>query len=502
MSSTSALQSRLEAFATPEQYRRARAELLRLAPSHFQAFVKYVKPDFRFNWHHKLMCRYLDRLMRGEILFLMIFVEPQIGKSELVSRLFPAYFFGNYPDDRFLEACYGDSFASEFNIDVQRYMESDAYREIFPSVRLPSFGSDRNWVRNTSRFDIVGRDGRYNCVGVGSSTTGKTAHFLGIDDPVKGDKESRSAVYREEQWRWWKAVAKTRLRRNRAGMPPRICMTMTRWNHDDLAARVLAEAKANPRLLQPTVLSFPAEREDMSDPLDPRQIGEALWPANLTNRDYEAIKADPRTWNALYQQRPSAEQGAYLKRDAWKFFKEPPTRFDKLIQSWDLTFTEGPKTDFVVGFIAGRIGAKRYLLDRFRARVGFNGQLTAISGMASKWPEAIGKYLEKSANAFAAKQVLDKTISGVILWPVTGSKEFRCEAYAKEVDAGNWYLPDPSTCPWTHEFIEEGANFPFGKFDDQVDAWSQAAHVLSHGPTTDFMPVVVGGGGGSKWSKV
>lgn len=460
------------------------------------AFTKHMNKDYRIHWHHVRIASFLDRFVSGEITRLMIFTPPQVGKSELVSRNLPPFIFGKDPDHRIIGAAYGDSFASEFNIDVQRIMESEKYKQLFPETRIPEDGSGggKRWVRNSSRFDIVGRKGRYNSVGVGGSLTGKTGYTLLIDDPVKNEEEARSQVYRDRQWRWLKTVARTRLKKDLKGRPNKILLTMTRWHHDDLAGRLIAEMKANPNMPKWTILCFPMLREDMMDPLDPRELDEPLWPEMVSKEECEELKADPRTWNALYQQRPAPEAGAILKREWWKFYKEEPDKIaeiGKQIQSWDLTFTEGKSTDFVVGFVIGKAGPKRYLMDRFRARVGFNGQITAIEGLSARWPKATRRAIEKSANGYAAKQVLDKTLTGVTLEPVEGSKIFRAEAMAPQVQAGNWYLPDPSVCAWTLDFIEECAEFPFGKNDDQVDAWSQGAKILADGPKSMALPLSI-----------
>lgn len=485
--------------ASPIWHEIQSGQLVSKASTSMLAFTRAMNQNFRINWHHRVICNYLDKFVRREILRLMIFVEPQVGKSELVSRHLPAFQFGLDPDHRWIASAYGDTFASEFNMDVQKIMDTERYRSVFPKVRLPEHG-DRNFVRNSSRFDIAGRDGRYHSVGVGGSMTGKTGYTLSIDDPVKNEKEARSQVYRDDQWRWFKTTARTRLKKDRQGRQPGILLTMTRWSHDDLAARIMAELKANPNLPPWTILCFPAEREDMNDPNDPRKIGEPLWIENRNSNDLIELKADPRTWNSLYMQRPAPDAGAILKREWWKFYKELPSDLEIQIQSWDLTFTEGKSTDFVVGFVIGKKGAKRYLIDRFKARVGFNGQITAIEGMSSAHPKATRRAIEKSANGYAAKQVLDKTLSGVTLEPVEGSKVFRAEAMAPQVQAENWYLPDPSICPWTLDFIEECAEFPYGKNDDQVDAWSQGAKILSDGITFDFSPVSMTAA--SKWNKV
>ena len=279
------------------------------AQSSLLAFTKFVTPEFRVNWHHRVICNHIDKFIKGDITRLMIFLQPQIGKSELVSRHLPAYLFGKDPNHKVIAATYGDSFAALFNLDVQRIMDSDRYRLVFPTVKLAGAGEDGRWIRNSSTFDIVGRRGRYHSVGVGGSLTGRTGNTLIIDDPVKNDEEARSELFRDRQFRWYATVARTRLKKSTLGQVPKVLLTMTRWHEDDLAARLLAIAKSNPKLPQWTVLSFPAVCEATDNPLDPRSVGEPLWPEMLGLSELEEIKGtDARSFFSLYQQRPSPEE--------------------------------------------------------------------------------------------------------------------------------------------------------------------------------------------------
>lgn len=456
-------------------------EIKKKAPSHMLAFTKWMYPDFRINWHHKVICSHLDAFVKGDITRLMIFLQPQIGKSELVSRHLPAYIFGKDPDHRILAATYGDSFSSLFNLDVQRIMESEKYHNVFPGVMLAGHGEMGNWIKNSSTFDIVNRRGRYHSVGVGGSLTGRTGNTLIIDDPVKNDEEARSQTFRDKQFNWFVTTARTRLKRTQNGLkPPKILLTMTRWHEDDLAARLLTIAKNNPNLPQWTVLKFPAICEELGNPYDPRKLDQALWPEMMSREELEEVKqSDRRTWTSLYQQRPSPESGTVLKREWWKFYKVLPADLDTQISSWDLTFKDGEKNDFVVGQVWGKKGANKYLIDQVRARMGFNEQILAFESMAGKHPSVVAKLVEDTANGPALIAALKAKITGIIAIKPKGSKLARAESVAPEVESGNIYLPDPSIAPWVHDFIEECAVFPNGTNDDQVDAFSQALNRLA-----------------------
>jgi len=456
----------------------------------FLAFVKFVTPEFRVNWHHRVIGRHLDRFVRGEIPRLMVFLQPQIGKSELVSRHLPAYLFGRDPDHRVIAATYGDSFASLFNLDVQRIMDSERYRMAFPVVRLAEGSDEGRWMRNSSTFDVVGRRGRYHSVGVGGSLTGRTGNTLIIDDFLKNAEEANSALFRDRLFRWYATVARTRLKASALG-PPKVLLTMTRWHEDDPAARILAVAKANPSLPQWTVLSFPAVREDMSDPLDPRKVGEPLWPEMCPMSELEEVRAtDPRSYYSLYQQRPSPEEGTIVKRNWWRHYREAP-ECDLYLQSWDLTFKDSKGSDFVCGGVWGRKGANSYLLDIVHDRLSFTDSIHRLQSLSQRWPKAGAKLVEEAANGAALIDTLRNKVPGLIPVRPRGSKENRLRAVAHQIEAGNVHLPDPETCPWVRDFIEEFAVFPNGKHDDRVDMTTQALQRFSEMPAMNWSPVSI-----------
>ena len=110
--------------------------------------------------------------------------------SQIVSRYFPAYVFGKYPDLRIAGLSYAMDLASSMNRDVQRVIMSPEYSVLFPETRL----SDKRVVtvegqakRNSEEFEIVGKKGAYVGQGVGGPLTGKR-----VDCFVAGTKVTTS----------------------------------------------------------------------------------------------------------------------------------------------------------------------------------------------------------------------------------------------------------------------------------------------------------------------
>jgi predicted phage terminase large subunit-like protein len=147
-----------------------------LARKSLLEFTKYTMPNYKPNWHHEVMCEYLDRFIAGEIKRLMIFAPPRHGKSEIVSRRLPAYILGLNPNTPIIAASYGADLARRMNRDVQRIIDSPEYRRVFPDTRL--YGKNirtvggGSWLRNSDEFEVVEYGGYYRGAGVGGAITG------------------------------------------------------------------------------------------------------------------------------------------------------------------------------------------------------------------------------------------------------------------------------------------------------------------------------------------
>jgi len=276
-----------------------------LARRNMMDFVLYVRPGYMPNWHHELLCEYLDRFLRGEIQRLAVFMPPQHGKSELVSRLLPAFALGINPKNKIVLASYSAHLAESFNRDCQRVIDSPEYQEVFKETKLS--GSNvvtvaSNWLRNSSIFETVGYGGFLKTVGVGGSLTGTPADIAIIDDPVKDAIEAMSPTYQERTWNWYTDVLSTRLHNN-----SRVLITQTRWDVNDLSGRILKQMEEGGDHWE--ILSLPAIKTAEGHPRDPREEGEALWPERHSKeRLLNVRKKSVRTYEALYQQNPKPVQ--------------------------------------------------------------------------------------------------------------------------------------------------------------------------------------------------
>lgn len=301
----------------------------------FLPFVEYTKPDYETNWHHELLAEKLERFAKGEIKKMMVFMPPQHGKSELVSRRLPSFMLGINPNLRIIGCSYASDLSSAFNRDVQRIIEDQLYANVFPNTSLSSSNvktsSKGSYLRNSDIFEVVGYKGFYKSVGLGGSLTGTPADIGIIDDPVKDAVEADSPTYRARAWDWFTNVFLTRLHND-----SQILVTQTRWHEDDLSGRILARMNKNNDW---EVLSLPAICEDENNPIDPRKEGEALWPQKHSlERLLEIKQANERAFHALYQQDPKPFSGGLVFPDV----KTGWHNGGKIKQSFGLDFGYSP----------------------------------------------------------------------------------------------------------------------------------------------------------------
>lgn len=456
-----------------------RAAKAALARHDLLYFTKHTFPAYQVNWHHKLLCEKLTQFANGEIKRLMVFMPPRSGKSELVSRRLPAYALGRNPDCKVIAASYGDVLARAMNRDVQRIIDTDEYREIFPNTTLNGSNvrakAEGNALRNTDEFEIVGHKGSYKSAGVGGGLTGRGFNIGIIDDPVKDREQADSAVYREKVWDWYTSVFYTRQEKDAS-----ILLTVTRWHEDDLAGRIIRQQEETGEEWE--ILTFPMIKEDEDDnPEDPREIGEPLWPDKYSLEQCETMKRTmgTRDWEALEQQRPSPEGGNVIKREWFKYYDmddlnvrpddEPPTSLDKLtiFNTVDLAASLKEHADyFVCGTWGIGPGRLLYLLDIFRDRIGGERIKPVLRSIKNRWKSG-AQWIEKVGMQLAVIQQCKAAGLPVREFEPIGDKLARAYAATPFMEQGKVYFP--RNAPWLGTFENEILVFPAGAHDDQLD---------------------------------
>lgn len=460
---------------SPELIAAARRELKRRAASISLAnFTTYTYPGYQLGWFHATVCEALDKFLQDVVNKksprLILCAPPRSGKSEIVSRRFPAYLLGRYPELSFIGTSYSSDLAGAFAKDVQRIMEDEPFREVFPEVRIPGKGvQGAGFVRQADRFEVIAHKGSYYSVGVGGSLTGRGADVLVVDDPVSNMQDAMSRRVRDSTWDWYTSTAYTRLAPGGG-----LIVMATRWHCDDLIGRLLESQESGGEKWQ--VIDFPAIAEHDEEH---RKAGEALHPERFSLESLNRIRTSvgERVWASLYQQRPVPDGGGMFRQE-WIHFWKPediPEHFDSIIMSWDMTFKQTATSDFVVGQVWGRRKANFYLLDQVRDRMDFVRTKKAFLDLSERWPKVLRKLVEDKANGPAIISALKETVPGIVPITPTESKEARASSVTPLWEAGNVFLPPPEAYPWVkRDFVPELLSFPGGAHDDQIDSMTMA----------------------------
>ena len=465
-----------------------RRQRLRLeAPGQLASFLVHTNPKYQLEWFHKVIADACQQLFEGKIKNLMIFVPPQHGKSEIVSRNFPAWALGRDPNVKIAGCSYAADLAEKFSLAIQRTIDSREYQSIFPNTWLNgSYGHperQKAFIRNTAYFETVSHTGFYKAVGVGGGLTGTPVDIAIIDDPVKDAKEALSPTFRQRVWDWYNTVLTTRLHNE-----SRQLFIMTRWHEDDLAGRIL-EVEPD----EWTVLSIPAICEEKHDGgISSREVGDALWPERHSLEKLQKQQArSARVFSALYQQHPTADGGNIIK-SAW-FQKATVAEFENrhngepIIFFLDTAYTEKTTND-PTGIIATcKIGNDLYITHGEKVYMKFPDLIRHLPNyvLAHGYTSRSMIRIEPKANGLSViDEIKDKTALNVTKTPSPkDSKETRLNASAPSVEGGHVYLVDGQ---WNDAFVDEVCGFPVKPHDEYVDV---LCYAIDYHLTHAFKPI-------------
>ena len=457
----------------------------------FRAFISLVMPNFKFyRWTNILIDR-LEEVVSGELTRLVVQVPPRHGKSQLVSRLFPAYYLLKHQDRFVAVTSYGATLAEGFS-RAARAFYLDAGGRLNPAAQ-----SVKIW-------ETEQRGGLW-AVGVGGAATGRGAHLGIVDDPIKDRKEAESATIRSGLRDWYGSTFRTRIEPDGGA----IVVVQTRWHEEDLVGQVLeneAGVEEEDRegwhvIDMPAIAEAWEDRPELPECVtveeDAREPGEALCPERYNIRALSKIRAavGEREWAALYQQSPRPSGGNIIDPDWFKWFDAAPEKFSRVILSVDCTFKDADTSDYVAMVVLAQSGGQFYVLDVVNERMDIIKTMTRIDAKVRQWrPAAV--LVEAAANGHAVMQLMKQRVPNMIgIKPSEGgSKTVRVQAVAPIVEAGSVHLPTRGT--WVEPFVSQCSMFPAGKNDDMVDAFAQGLTWATKRP--EFRQTTASYGYGSK----
>jgi predicted phage terminase large subunit-like protein len=434
----------------------------------FKDFVAVANPRFKWHPHCVKIAEVLVRVANGELSRVMIFAPPRHGKSELLSRLFSAYYLSLFPD-RWVGI---NSYAADL-----AYTLSRSARENF----LTNGGGVKDDASAVKHWETTEGGGLW-AAGVGGPITGKGFHLGIIDDPLKNAEEASSPTVNESHQAWYPSTFYTREEPRAA-----IVIMMTRWNENDLCGWLLSQEAEEEEPERWHVVSFEAIKEE--DPIeipptctlesDDREVGAPLCPERYSLEKLQKIakRVGPYFWNALYRQRPTARGGNLFKLHQLPIVDEAPVEA-KRVRYWDLGGSDSKKADYSVGcLIAKTPEGFFYIEDVKRGQWSpkeRNEQIRTIAEADRARYGVIPTWIEKVPGL--AVEVIDNIVRYMAGFSVhtemaKNDKVTRADPLASQCEAGNVKVVKGA---WNVAFRSELTAFPNGANDDQVDAASGA----------------------------
>jgi predicted phage terminase large subunit-like protein len=436
----------------------------KLSQTRFLKFVEAVWPSFISGRHHTKMADAFERVAAGKCKRLIINMPPRHTKSEFASYLLPAWFLGKYPHKKVIQTSHTAELAVGFGRKVRNLVDMEVYTDIFPGVALQSDSKAAGrWATS--------KGGDYFAIGVGGAVTGKGADLLIIDDPHSEQEaalaETSPDIY-DKTYEWYTSGPRQRLQPGGA-----IVVVMTRWSLRDLTGQVLkAEAQRGGEGWE--VIEFPAILPS----------GNPLWPEFWPLEELSILKEElPNSkWMAQYQQNPTSEGAAIVKREWWQTWEEEkPPQCEFVLMAWDTAFEKGNRADysalttwgvFYHPDATGKLQANIILLNAFRERMEFPRLKQVAIEQYKDW-KPDGVIIEKKASG--APLIYELRAMGIPVQEFTPSKGndkiSRLNAVSDLFASGRVWAPGTH---WAEEVIDEVAAFPAGEHDDYVDSVSLA----------------------------
>ena len=428
------------------------------------AFVKTMWPSFISGRHHAVMAKKFEEIAEGKVKRLIINMPPRHTKSEFASYLLPAWFLGKYPGKKIIQCSNTAELAVGFGRKVRNLVDGETYAKIFPNVAL------RHDSKAAGRWS-TNANGEYFAIGVGGTVTGKGADLLIIDDPHSEQEAALAAndpsIY-DKVYEWYTSGPRQRLQPGGS-----IVIVMTRWGKRDLTGQVLkAEGQRGGEGWE--VIEFPAILPS----------GRSLWPEFWSVDELTALKAElpNQKWQAQYQQAPTSESSAIVKREWWKIWEdEDAPHCDYTLMAWDTAFEKSNRADYSACTLwgvfekedeNGIFQTNLILLNAFRDRLEFPSLKKRVIEEWQEWnPDSM--IIEKKASG--APLIYELRAMGIPVQeftPVRGNDKItRLNAVSDLFASGRVWAPNTH---WAEEVVDEVASFPSGEHDDYVDTVSLA----------------------------
>jgi hypothetical protein len=470
------------------------------------AFCRYVRPNHIEAAHHRQLCLALEALERRDIKRLIVEMPPRHGKSYFVSEAFPAWFMGRNPGQNVIATSHGDPQARRFGRRVRSMVELRRYQSLFPGTRLDQRA-------NASDEFMTQSGGLYLAVGIHGSFMGQGAHLLVIDDPFRSRADAESPTIRANVQSAFDDL-ETRLE------PGGVVVVMhTRWHDDDLVGfiertRIKTGKEHWERVTMPMLRNecpnwerFEANPDDATEHDRASYEKElALWPERY---DLDACRHRRRTiprktWVSLYQQRPSEEQGGFIKRD-WLQLFEPsssPTNVRTYITG-DYGVREGGDTTELYRVDIDDRG-HWWVTDCWAGQENSAIWCAALVDMIERHaPDAVtgeAGVIRRAVEPFIGMLLDESQLATTFLWAVRNANKQACAAGLQGIASmRRLHIADTD---WGRKLVSVLCAFPTSGDDHGVDALANLSLCMDQTPGAFAVEVEQEHNRESRWERI
>lgn len=466
-------QEREEIFSLLDEFEQSKKK--EDARSSYLKFVKYLWPDFVEGHHHRIIAEIFDDIVSGKEKRVIINMAPRHSKSEFASVFLPAYFLGRFPNKKIIQTSHTAELAVGFGRRVRGIINGGKFNSLFRDVTLSADSKAAGrWATN--------RGGEYHAIGVGGKIAGKGADLFIIDDP-HSEQEAIMAVTNPEVYdkvmEWYEGGPRQRLQPGAA-----IVLVQTRWSMRDLTAQLIKKQQKEPGADRWKIVELPAILPN----------GKPIWPEFWPIEELLQTKASipPSKWNAQYQQKPTSDSSALIKREYWSDWSEPdPPDCDVVLQSWDTAFMSKTRADYSAvttwGVFFDREDEKNkiILLDAVRGKWEFPELKERALRFHKQWKPEITLIEARAAGhplIFELRKMgipVQEHVVGRGSRANPNDKISRVNGITDIFASGFVYAPKDRQ--FAQEVIEECASFPAGENDDYVDTVTMALTRFRYG---------------------
>ena len=437
-----------------------------LAQNDFLSFIAAIDSNYKFGTHLKRLGSLLMEVEQNIKNRIAVSMAPRMGKSQMISIYYPAWYLGKHPDHKVIVASHTADLAVVMARKVRNLINTPEYKAIFPDTNIASDAkAAAQW--NTTK------GGEYFAIGVGGALAGRGAHLIIADDPLsEQDIKAGNTTSLDNAYEWFSAGLRTRL------MPDgKICVLHTRWHQRDLIGRLIKDSAMNEGGDSYETFEFPAILNEGTD------NEKSIWPEQWSIESLQQTRASMHhimwQWYAQYQQNPTAAEAAIIKRDWIRWWeKDDPPKIDFMVQAFDTALTTKERSDFSVCHTWGVFESEEdgtqnvILLNKVKGKYEFP-ELKAMAHEQYKIWEPDSVIVE--AKASGQPLIDEMRRSGIFVQdfsPGKGQDKIaRLNAVADMFASGHVWFPENA---WAAATVEEILAFPAGEHDDEVDTMTLA----------------------------